>query len=89
MNPAATSLLAQINALPEAERAWLLEELEAQRLQNDPIFQAQLTECERRIALIDAGEMETIPSIQVFADAKLQLEEIRQRRLIARSLRAV
>jgi hypothetical protein len=78
MNQVATSLLAQINALPEAERAWLIEELEAIRLQNDPLFQAQLAECERRIALVDAGEMETIPWEESMAAGRKKFQELIQ-----------
>jgi hypothetical protein len=78
MSEAAQKLLEQIRALPDADRDWLVTALEADdltELQDDPAFQAMVSErpdfaAEHPDELLDGDE--------VLAEARRRLQDRRQ-----------
>jgi putative addiction module component (TIGR02574 family) len=69
MPETAKRILDEALALPAAERATLVEELLASLDRTDPTIDALWAQvAERRLAAFEAGEMETFPADEVFAE---------------------
>jgi hypothetical protein len=78
MSNAAQKLLEQIRALPDAEREWLVSELDGDdltELQGDPAFQAMLAE---RLDFVANRPDELLDGDEVMAEARRRLLERRK-----------
>lgn len=75
MSATLETILDQALALPPAERAAVVDKLLASLEPTDPgIDELWAREAEVRIAAVDAGEMDTIPAEEVFAELRRERE---------------